>query len=187
MKYPDDTQIQTTYLEEIDALFFKFTFPDELISSKKVWHYFDCQKILSGKNEIISLYLQTIPSQLPIAKYMNFINIDNKDCMISEFCFEENTRNHYFYNKSEEKQKDSKRPIIPKYQTEIKIEELKHRRVEQNMIDHVLYPVKLISYLAIDEGTENSQQVVKKEDFDKDQSLRYETFAYDTGFLRILI
>ena len=80
-----------------------------------------------------------------------------------------------------------KKAIIPKYETEIKIKELRHRRVEQNMIEPVFYPVKLISYPSIDKSTENNQQVVKKEDVKKDQSLRFETFPYDEGFLRILI
>ena len=111
------------------------------------------------------------------------MSIDNKDFRITKHSRNRRIQN-YLNKKLQEKQKESKRPIIPKYETEIKIEELRHRRVEHNMIDSVFYPVKLMSCPSIDDCTENDQQVL---DLNKNQTFRFQTFSCGKGFLRLLI
>lgn len=124
---------------------------------------------------------------MPFKNKNKILSIDNKDCKITECFYKNSNENNYFYNEIEKTIKESTRLILPKYKKEIKIEELKHIRVDKNIIKHKFYPVKLISFSPIDEYVKDDLQVTEIKDFTEDQHLRYETLVCSGVFLRVLI
>lgn len=183
----DSTQIDTTYLEEMNALFLSFTFFVKNSRPDQVMHYFDCEKILDNEGRTL-LRLEPIPDQLPDKNLNRIFNIGNKDCIVSESLGEEYDESSYSGDSnSEDLKKCNRMPVKPIYRNNVKIEEVCHIRDDQNIIKPVFFPVKLISFPIDNDSDKDNLEIEEVEEKNKVDSQRYETFACDRGFLKVLL